>query len=64
MNDFTLPETLPCSKCNRLMNLDALDVVTRLYVYVCVCGNERQLSGIELELLIGNLGTGGSGEIL
>ena len=64
MTNFTLPETLPCSKCDRQMNLDALDVVTRLYVYFCVCGNERQMSRTEVESLFGNLGTGASGQIL
>jgi hypothetical protein len=48
---FTPAETIPCSRCDREMQLDALDVVTRLYVYFCECGNERQISRTELEAL-------------
>ena len=48
--NFTPPETLPCSQCEREMELDALDVVTRLYVYICKCGNERKLCHAELTL--------------
>jgi hypothetical protein len=51
-SNLPAPETLPCSKCDREMQLDALDVVTRLYVYVCDCGNERTISRTELEALV------------
>lgn len=46
------PESLPCSKCDREMQLDALESVTRVYVYICDCGNERKYSRKELEALV------------
>jgi hypothetical protein len=48
---FTPAETLPCSRCDLEMQFDALDVATRFYVYICKCGNERQYSRLDLEML-------------
>lgn len=43
---------LACSNCGGEMRFDALELVTRLYVYACDCGNERRLSRNELEKLV------------
>ena len=47
---FTAPETLPCNQCELEMEFDALEVSTRLYVYLCKCGNERRVCHAELAL--------------
>jgi hypothetical protein len=43
---------LSCPNCDREMQFDALEVVTRLYVYACDCGNERKLTRSEIEALV------------